>query len=602
MAAGLTTEPSGRLTARDHSIALALYALVTIILFVPFVLNLSGFEAYGDDAVFANAFWYFKCCLTEFSNPFFDRFLFHPEGMNLVFHTTTYSNFLLTLPVNAAFGVNAAVNVAYLLSYPLAAYCAFLLAFDLTGDRFAALVAGIIFSFSPFHFGHGRAHLHISTLQWLPLYFLMLKRSLEERRIRSALAAGVAFGLIILTDQLQTICAAVVTLIMLIAAFLSVRGDRQRLVAGGRQLLVITAVASVTASFYLLPLLRELMKHQAVTKVLPLEHGGANMFSADILGVFIPNYHRLWGGLFSSLRLGGDSVVYVGLIALALACFGWWRCRSDRQVRWVLLTGLMFWVLSLGPYLHVNGIWEFGTVRITLPYLYMTDIPLLGENRTPGRFHMITQLAVAMLAAYGVRELLRRRELPGRWGKPALVSLLGGLILMDTFSPAHSPGNTPSPLLYQQMAKDQRTFSVLQLPLSRWSALMKNGSGSPASMMYFQTIHGKPIFGGLASRLVSEDLDFKDEILDVLVEASIKDNDRAKRQEFPAVAELAAMRKKGERYAGARDRFLRHYRIGAIVVHPPISGNSLSRAFLEGFLERPLLNCKDGLAFAKTVQ
>lgn len=600
MAPGMIAENNGRLEFRHHLGALVLYTVITLLLFIPFIMNMSGFDAYGDDAVFANAFWHFRHSLTEFSNPFFARLLFHPEGMNLVFHTTTYSNFLLTLPLNLAFGVNVAVNAAYLLTYPLAAYCTFLLAFELTGDRYAALVAGIIFSFSPFHFGQGRAHLHISTLQWLPLYILMLKRSLEGRRIGSALVAGVAFGLIILTDQLQTICATVVTLIVLAAALRTVGGDRRQLLTGGRQLLVIGIVAAVTASFYLVPLLRELLSHRAATKIPPLEHGGANMFSADLLGIFVPGHHRLWGGLFSSFRLGGDSVVYAGLVGLSLAAIGWQRCRAEFPVRWLLLTGVVFWVLSLGPYLHVNGVWEFGSFRITLPYLYMIDIPLLGENRTPGRFHMITQLAVALLAAYGVRELFRRPR--AGWGRPVLAAIMGGMILLDTLPPSQSPGTTPAPLLYQQISSDPRTFAVLQLPLSRWSALMKNGSESPASMMYFQTIHGKPIFSGLASRLVSADLDFKDNILDLLVEISMDDHLRARQKVSATPSDIASLRRKGEEYAGLRDQFLRHYRIGAIVVHPPISGNTMTRAFLEGFLNRPLLDCEDGLAFAKTVQ
>lgn len=591
-------ENASYLTLRENlKIVLLLIALTCLYLY-PYLLKPGNFNGGGDDAVFANAFWWCRKSMALGQNPFFSTHLFFPEGMSLVFHATTFSNFLLTLPVQLIWGVNEAVNCAYFLTFILTGYFTFLLAYECTRSRSAAMVAVFIFAFSPFHFGQGRAHLHIATLQWLPLYFLMLKRALEKPGIKDGVFAGALFGVILLTDQLQTVCAAVVSMIMIAAALLSVRGERQKLIPGLRQLLVISVTSVLTAGVYLLPLIRELALRRSATKIPPLEHGGANMFSADLLGFLVPGFHRLWGGLFSSLSLGRDSVTYVGLAALVLTGYGCWLCRRERLVRWIGGITLLFWVLSLGIYLHLNGIWEFGSIRIPLPYLYMTDIPLLGENRTPVRFHMITQLGVALLAAYGTRALLERRSATAHLSRGAFTLLISSVILLETLPPRQDPGNTPTPELYREMAADRREYSLLQLPLSRWSALLKNGSGSPASMMYYQTIHGKPIFSGLASRLVPEDLDFKDRILDMLVETSSLDNALVRNKETPSGEQLTEMRKIGEEYAVYRENFLKRYRIGAVVIHPPVSGNLYSRAFLEGFLGRPLKDGGDGLLFA----
>lgn len=591
------TEPS--LSLRDHLLSILLLALLTIYYLFPFFTHPSGYNGSGDDAVFANAFWWFKKSVADFKNPFFSDYLFFPNGMSLVFHASTFSNFLLVFPLQLIFGVNTAVNAAYVLTYVLTGYFTFLLVFELTSSRSAAIVSALIFAFTPFHFGHGRAHLHMATLQWLPLYFLFLKRALSEFRAQQAIYAGAAFGMILLTDQLQTICAAMVTMGALSAAAFSV-SHREQLVKSVRQAAITAAVAATVASVYIFPLLKELFSHRAATKVAPLEHGGANMFSADLLGFFIPGFHRVWGGLFASFSLGRDSTVYIGFITMLLAGYGAWHHRHVRYVRWSVATAALFFVMSLGTYLHINGTWEFGQLRIPMPYLAMTNIPLIGENRTPCRFHLMTMLAMAILAGYGVKELITRNKWGAMYPKVA-VTLIAALILLETLPPEQQPGAAQIPAIYKTMAHDRTQYSVLQLPLARWSAIYKNGSGNPSAMMYYQTIHGKPVFGGLASRLVPDDLDFRDNLLDLLRDISSYDNLLAQNYSMPTVQEYAAAKQQGTMLAPFRDTFLKRYGIGYIVLHPPINGPTLSRTFLEAFMGRSFTRDKnDGIAYIKT--
>lgn len=583
MAHGLNPEQGNRLSPRDHVAVLGIYTLLTTLFLYSYLLNPNGYNGAGDDAVFSNAFWWFKRSLTAFRNPFLSEYLFHPDGMSLVFHTTTYSNFILTLPVNILFGVNAAVNASYVLGFILCGYLTFLLVYDLTASKSAAFVAGLIFSFSPFHFSHNRAHLHMATLQWLPLYFLMLKRILTGQRGKNALYAGIAMGLIILTDQLQTICAVLASAIIIAVSYVSCEKNAGKMKEIGRNFGVAVVVTVVCSGFYLLPAVREILNHRSATKVGILERGGANMFSADILGFVLPGFHRWWGSLFSSFNAGGDSVVYVGFITLALTLYGGWQCRNDLAVRCAAIVAVCFGIMSLGPYLHVNGSWVFADMRIPLPYLAMTDIPLIGENRTPCRFHLMTILAVAVLAGYGFRELLDRfARSPGQL-RTFTLAAIPLFILLETIPPHQEPGTTPVPPIFREMAKDSAAYSVLQLPLSRWSAILRNGAGNPSMMMYYQTIHEKPIFGGLASRLPPEDLDFKDQTLNALVESSVYDTTLLLRQMQPSADELEYFRELGRMCSLFREQFLKKYGIGYIVLHAPLTGNTVSKAFLESF-------------------
>ncbi len=74
----------------------------------------------------------------------------------------------------------AAYNWLVLLSFPLSAAAAYLLARHLALSPAGALLAALLFAFSPFHLAHAAYHPHIAQTQWLPLYLLALWRCLDE--------------------------------------------------------------------------------------------------------------------------------------------------------------------------------------------------------------------------------------------------------------------------------------------------------------------------------------------------------------------------------------------------------------------------------------
>jgi hypothetical protein len=84
-------------------------------------------------------------------------------------------------------GVVAAYNWVVLLSFPLSAAAAYLLARYLALSPAGATVAAMAYAFSPFHLAHAAYHPHIAQIQWLPLYLLALWRCLDNA---SPLAIG----------------------------------------------------------------------------------------------------------------------------------------------------------------------------------------------------------------------------------------------------------------------------------------------------------------------------------------------------------------------------------------------------------------------------
>src|SRR5258708_4622564 len=85
-------------------------------------------------------------------------------------------------------GPVAAYNWLVLLSFPLSAVAAYLLARHLSLSRAGATLAALAYAFSPFHLAHAAYHPHVAQTQWIPLYLLALWRCLDD-----ASPAAVAF-------------------------------------------------------------------------------------------------------------------------------------------------------------------------------------------------------------------------------------------------------------------------------------------------------------------------------------------------------------------------------------------------------------------------
>src|SRR5687767_3011498 len=67
-----------------------------------------------------------------------------------------------------AAGPVAAYNWLVLLSFPLSAIAAYLLARYLSLGRASATIAAMTFAFSPFHLAHAAYHPQVAQVQWLP--------------------------------------------------------------------------------------------------------------------------------------------------------------------------------------------------------------------------------------------------------------------------------------------------------------------------------------------------------------------------------------------------------------------------------------------------
>jgi hypothetical protein len=478
---------------RLHLLPLALYALLTAIVTYPLIFHLRSriisFE--GDALMNLWGYWWAREALLGGHNPYETPLLYAPYGAPLYLHTLNLANGIFSLPVGLLFGTTAAYNFVVFLSLILAAYFAYLLVAHISGDRAAGLVGGVAYAFGAYHLTHLLDHANLISSGWLPAYLLCLLRALDAGGRRRTGWAALAIGalvLLTLTDWLYVLFAVGLTAI--IAPWHAV----------ARRSAVPLAVAAAIGLPWLLlatPLLLATAAEvrSGITELPTL--GVVRTYSADLVSWVIPSTrHWLFGELARRVEressapfVEGD--IFLGFVPLALALYAAFAARR-RAALWLAVAAIFF-VLALGPNLHVNGAWRFGAEdrAIPLPYLWLYDLPGLSVARTPVRMSLVVALAVAILGGLGLAALFGRWPALGRGrARAALVTALIAILLAEQLTIPYPLRATAVPDFYHQLAASDEPGAVLEWPISY----------KRARSNLYQTVHGRPIMPGYIAR------------------------------------------------------------------------------------------------------
>lgn len=349
--------------------------------------------------------------------PLFNPEVFYPFGYNLALSHITPSNTVPMMPIVLLAGPVAGFNGAVLLSFILSGFGAYLLVYRLTRQRWAGLLAGMLFAFSPYRVHNlGAGWLPNLGTQWLPFALLYVDRLLAvsaagvhnagtslftaqtqraqreaksggtapvteadhadvgttthrsgprvpnsgRARLLSALRngalAGFFFALVCLSSWYHVYIAGVA-----IAVFVLARGWpwRRRLVSAP-SILGLAAFALIAALMVLplaLPLLQYGASEQSDIQWPLIEADDASASLDDLL---LPSaYHSLWGDAALQRRQMTYAAVVPGLVYLGLPALLLGLAAIRRRApaaRSFLLVGLVGAVLTLGLTLHVNGL------------------------------------------------------------------------------------------------------------------------------------------------------------------------------------------------------------------------------------------------------
>jgi hypothetical protein len=374
----------------------------------------------------------------------------------------------------ALFGTHAGYNLWWLASFFLAFLGMWLFTRDITKSNWAALGAGFIFAFSPFHFAQATAtNIGMMHYEWLPWLLFFLNRFFRTFTWKNALGTVTMLLLIVSTEH-QLSAFTLIFLIFFLPFLFFLHPQVLRKWQFWSATLVILVIILSLGTFQYNKLWE--IAHSENNYLIP-PYYQVEDYSADLIDFFLPaRFQSFWGENLNSARADlvsnqeGRQSLYLGFLVLALAfagLFGLFREQKRREKRWIIFWGaitLIFLVLSLGPTLHLNGKEYFGQ---KMPYHWLFDfIPFWNYIRTVSRIFVIALLGLSVLAGYGIKALERRlhkANLP-----PYLKTILAGVFIigipLEYLSlPVPKLDLSYSPF-YDEIKKDSESYSLLEIP------------------------------------------------------------------------------------------------------------------------------------------
>lgn len=500
-----------------HALIIAGYTLLTFVLTYPMILYLTthipfnpyistDFNSKKELIPGVGDHWYFMWALGFIEHllvgsrrwSLFTDAIFYPRGVDLTYHTLL--GFGVPLAVSIPFvhflGVILTYNLFTICSFILTAYSTFLLVRYLIKDSRAAFVSGVIFAFSPYHMARSLGHFNFTTSgMWVPLYIFFFIRSVTDGRVMDLILAPLLLTLTMISNPYYAVVLGIFTIIYVLYHLLPRRSPVVNILLLKRILAIGLIASPMFLSLAWVILIHGRRDVHIYKWLSDSIHSGA-----DLLAFFIPSiYHPLWGGLVKPIydlfaNNYTEETVYIGYTVLALSLVAVLNAPRAKTRFWAV-SALAFFVLSLGPFLHINGkaIFTLGEMPITfpLPDLLLYFVPGLRAARVASRFSIMLMLALVVLAGYGTRHLLKQRQ----GGADAALLSLGIIVMIIVFEFVSSPLpiiDARIPKVYERIAKDGgQGGTLLDVPLD-WRIF---------KYAYYQTAHQKRLLIGAAPRL-----------------------------------------------------------------------------------------------------
>lgn len=347
----------------------------------------------------------------------------------------------------------------------------------------AAFLGGIVYAFHPAHVAWSLGFAGSTHTEWIPLATYALLRFIRNPRFHTF--AGFVILLLLLVQGENHFAAFYAAFLPFFLAFYLFQN---REVFRNRRFLAYSIGAILIGGgvglFHYFPLLRI-----ATSDANWLDPGleQATRYSNDLLSAITPAFlHPLWGKVFAPIRelFTGNRVdysAYIGWTVLTITILLLIRKRTAEVIFWVGIA-VLFYVFSMGPYLHVSGLRE---PQIPLPYLLLNRyVPFFDNIRSVDRFAVIAFLGFAVVAGEAVNTFFERVKTAS--AKRILFAIVAVFIIFEylaipvpTTSIAYSP-------FYDRIKNEPGDFSIIEIPSS-------TNYRSAARSTYYQAIHRKPM-------------------------------------------------------------------------------------------------------------
>ena len=373
----------------------------------------------GDQALFEWLLAYAAHAASHGTNPLFTGLLNAPLGVNLAVNTAFTVPGVLLAPVTLTLGPSVTFLLVLTLNLAATAFAWYVvLSRTLIRSRGAAALGGLFCGFAPGMISHANSHLNFTAQYLLPLIVWQVFRLGRGRPWRD----GLLLGLLVVCQY--SLGAELLFFTALACAFLVggyALADRARaraLAPAYLRALGVTGLVAAAGLAY--PLWLQFLGPQTY-------HGTGfdQSVHAEDLAAYaafpaqsVAGYHGLWQRLAANFT---EENSFFGPLLLVLVLVAVVVLRRLLITRVLVVTGLVFAVLSLGPRLRYEG----RKTGVWLPYAALLRLPVF-DAALPGRLALVLVPIIGTLLA-----LLLDRARPGparRWWAAAVVVALLPLV------------------------------------------------------------------------------------------------------------------------------------------------------------------------------
>lgn len=448
---------------------------------------------HGEVVFWSNYFWWFAYALGNFLSPLHHSYIFYPLGLDI---TDSLFPPLLFIPVTTLFGSIISYNLYVLSTFVFAGYGMFLLGMYLLKDPYASFVMGVIFSFCPFHFAASFGHVHTLSIQWIPFYFLFFLKMIKDPKPSNILFSSVFFAINALTSWTITIMLILFSAIYLLYYYKITMNKNNLIILG--KFIILSVVFSAPGLFLIL---KNMLTNENMVKNID----SFVQYSSDIAGFFIPSPINPIFGFFTDPIYAGftgnysENIIFIGYTVLFLSVICARSLFKDKFFRFLLICTCIFFILSLGPVLHIFGMIRFTDLDLTLmlPGILPYYIPFLNMIRAPSRYDIMVMFCLAIIAGYGLKTINDKYFINQK--KKLFFCIIVILLIIIEFSavlPVQDVKQTPD--FYFNLLHNKEP--ILEIPII-WSPIDKPPYTFSMILYYeYQKVHNRPIFGGYWSR------------------------------------------------------------------------------------------------------
>ena len=480
--------------------AVFLYLLTFVVMSYPFVTRMHSHLPMDNvdthQALWQN--WWVLEALTQGRDLNYTPYLFHPEGLDYTLQPPRWTGLVFWIPLYSLFGDPFAFNMTAAIGILLRAYGMYLFGLLMFKRRIPAWVCGAFYAFASANLTHALQQPFTGASEWIPWFMLAFVYGLMRIRARAntrsvfwtMLVAAFLFSLNVYANLKIGIFAMLLgggfaVLYMIVHRLWTLRNFWMSMIMFG-----LASVAICAPSLF--PMIRSEDLFAAASDPVVADVWGG----MDLLTYLKADHDRPLNYMQSIASLGGDDVEHtfvtwglshVGLVSIFFAFAGLvYAIRIERPVLIWFILALVFWLLSLGVVIYIDG---SALDFYWTPYRLLEDNFIFRALKWPFRMALVFLFPYSVLIGYGLH--YRTRSIVwNRKRRTLLIFSVMALLYGASIFPIPTR-DAPRPPYLSKLA-ELPDGAIIDVPFGRHVSKY---------YMSVQRFHGRPIAEGMIARV-----------------------------------------------------------------------------------------------------